>query len=187
MNKPLPVRAHGRAGHCPACDRFIGPVSECPYCENPSRGVPALRLLHIGAVLLAGLGLGFLSLAARHREIPLVKIADISARMNRARVRIEGKVAADAYIGYAGETPDYLSFRLVDGTGSIRVAVYGAAVEDLIHASRVPDKGAWLSASGDLDLSARHPMRLRMQSAGQLTFLPEPVPAPLHPGEGALP
>jgi len=42
---------------CPACQRFVGPVLECPYCGLDAPQRPLKRILRLTAFILSTVGL----------------------------------------------------------------------------------------------------------------------------------
>lgn len=157
-----------RGAFCPSCERFIGPVDVCPYCECDSARNPAFRLLGYGSLILAAAGLFFLHLMAAHSVIPIVRISDIGPMMNFGLVRIEGTVEKAAYLGNRRGTVDSVSFPASDGSGRIRVVAYGAVARDLVGKSLVPCQGMTIDVSGSLNYSADGNTKLILRSAGEL-------------------
>lgn len=153
---------------CPNCDRFIGPVSACPYCSASARRPLVLRALRVGSVVLAVLGLMALYLVVTRRQLPVVRAADITPMMNFAYVRVVGTVERDAYVVERDGTVDYLSFLVDDGTGSVRVQAQRAVAQDLVGEQRVPRAGMRVDCAGSLNVQADGKVKLRLQTAGQL-------------------
>ena len=148
---------------CPSCERYIGPVGRCPYCGSDANRPRAMRALRAAALTLAGVGLLFLYLMVTHREVPLVKIGNITPVMNYATVRVAGTVARTPYISRRDGKIDYLSFQLDDRTGSVRVSAEGETADALHSDGRTPGRGQHLEITGRLNVRADGRCRLRIQ------------------------
>jgi hypothetical protein len=168
MNGPTQENARARPELCPSCERFIGPADECPYCNADSARAPALRVLRYAALALAVPGLFFLYLMARGTDVPLVRIGDVNPLMNFAYVRVAGAVERDAYVGKDGDTVDYVSFLVSDGTGKLRVAAYDDVARGLARESRLPRAGDRVESAGSLSVAADGRTRLRLRSPDAL-------------------
>jgi hypothetical protein len=152
---------------CPSCERFIGPVGKCPYCDADARKMPMMVAVRIVAILLATVGLGLLYAAARHREPPVVQIESITPVMNFAHVRIVGSVSKRAYIGKDG---DYISFSVADDSGSLRVAAYRDVARKLIATRHLPNAGDQVEVRGSLSVAADSAPKLYLKLPGHLTI-----------------
>ena len=153
---------------CPVCDRFVGAAGVCPYCDAGGVTPRGTRMLRYAALLLAGLGLLFLYLAATHRDIPVIRIGEIGPTMNFAYVRVVGSVKKSPYVAKEDGEVDYVSFLVSDGSGSIRAAAYGDVARKLVDANRLPEKGERVDVAGSLSVTADGRTRLRLQSPAQL-------------------
>ncbi len=131
-----------------------------PQVKRPLR----VRVLQIASLVLALAGLVLLYLYSVHRDIPMVKVADIKPTMNFAYVRIAGDVSRDAYVFDSGG----VVFNLNDGSGEIAVMGGRAQAEALENAGRLPRRGDRVEVAGSLSVSADQEVKLRMQSADQL-------------------
>ncbi len=133
--------------HCPSCGRFVGAQETCPNCGAHLGRRISLRLIQYGAVILAVLGLVALWFAARARDIPVVRIQDISSTMNWAYVKLQGTVirppSFDAQTGY-------LRFWIFDGSGEMMVAAYRNESQALLTAGKVPAMGDEVTVEGTL-------------------------------------
>jgi hypothetical protein len=145
-----------RPGYCPSCERFIGPLDNCPYCDCPSERQAGLRLLRILAVLLAVGGLALLALAVHDREPAPLAVADIQPSMNFARVRVSGTVAAAPRSGLARSGEPWYGFTLQDGTNRLRLVAFGDTAAALIarHAASDLATGTPVRAEGWLSVRA---------------------------------
>ena len=177
---------HGRTRHspdcgretsdafCPSCERFIGPKDTCPYCDADSSRAPAWRIMRRFALLLALAGVVCLHLAMRHKEPPLVAVADIGPAMNFGWVRIQGSVVRKPSLVWEGEKVSYLSFSLKDGSNYIRVAASGDVAAELDESGLLPAAGTAVQAGGTLEFDRENRFRLRLHSPAHL----QPVSSP---------
>jgi len=164
MNKaPSRTRA-GNGGMCPSCERYIGPVSRCPYCDADAARPGSLRSLRIAAVVLAGAGLFFLYLMVCHRDMPLTEIGTITPLMNYATVHLSGRVGSRPYVSRQRGRVDYLSFLLDDGTGSMRVSADGRVARALVKDALIPERGRNVDVTGKINARADGKRYLRLQS-----------------------
>lgn len=159
------------AGHiCPSCERFIGPADICPYCNTDSAKKPVLRILRYAALLLGVVGLAFLYLMVTHRDLPVIKVGEITPMMNFAYVRVAGTVERDAYVVRKKGKVDYLSFSVDDGSGQLRVVAYRDVARALAEKGLVPERGTSVDVAGSLNVSAHGRIKLFLQDIGQLRF-----------------
>jgi DNA/RNA endonuclease YhcR with UshA esterase domain len=133
-----------------------------PQVKRPLR----VRVLQFASIVLAVAGLILLYLYSVNRDIPVVKVAQISPTMNFAYVRINGIVSRDAYIFQSGG----IVFDLNDGSGEIAVMGGRAQAEALEKENRLPKRGDRVEVAGSLSVSADQEVKLRMQSAAQLVL-----------------
>lgn len=150
-----------KPGYCPACNRFIGPLDECPYCACPSERQAGMRLLRIAALALAVGGLILLTLAVRRQDPPLLAARDIQPAMNFARVRLSGHVAGKARSGATRSGEPWYGFTLDDGTGRVRVSAFGDTAAAL--ASRPAESGMPVRVTGLLSIRANQMPTLQVQ------------------------
>lgn len=125
-----------------------------------------VRALQAASLVLAVAGLILLYLYSVNREIPTVQISEITPTMNFAYVQITGEVTRDAYIFKSGG----IVFNLNDGTGEIAVMGGRAQAEALKNAGKLPRYGDRVEVAGSLNVSAEQEIKLRMQSATQMTL-----------------
>ena len=133
-----------------------------------------MRLLKVLTLLLAVAGTSALVLASQATARPLTQIASISPSMNFAYVRVEGVV-----VDYPSLSPehDYLSFRVQDASGEMRVGAYRSTVKALLDASRLPMPGDRATLEGTLRVRDDEPS-LTLNVAEALTLQagePQPV------------
>lgn len=155
---------------CPKCGHFVGALTRCPNCKARVPKRMSVRAVRMAAIVLGVVGLFLLYLMARHREIPLVRIADIQPMMNFAYVRIEGTVSGDARLYREGDRVRSLRFFVDDGTGEIPVTVYRAQAQTLLEEDRIPRAGDRVEAAGSLSVSADDNIQLRLQVPSQLVL-----------------
>jgi hypothetical protein len=172
---------------CPSCERFIGPADVCPYCAADSARPPALRRLQYAAILLGVAGLAFLYLASARRELPAIRVADITPLMNFAYVRVCGRIERDAYLAQSRGKAEYVSFVLNDGSGPLRIAAYGRVAQDLVEGDRVPARGAVVEVAGTLNVSAEGRPVLRVQSVRQVRIAASGAVRRREPPQDAAP
>lgn len=157
-------------GLCPCCDRFIGPVRTCPYCNEQAVENRCVRILQLSSLLLAVIGLACLHLAARRRELPTVSIAEITPMMNFARVRLRGTVTREPYVARENGKVDYLSFQIDDASGRARVAARGSVARALADRGLLPEPGAAVDVTGNLRVQAEGYPKLYLQSPEHLAL-----------------
>lgn len=130
-----------------------------------------MRLLKALTLLLAIAGTAALVLASQATARPLTLIASISPAMNFAYVRVEGVV-----VDYPALAPeqDYLSFRVRDTSGEMRVSAYRATVKALLEAGRLPMPGDRVTVEGTLRVRDDEPS-LTLNVAEALTTQSAPA------------
>lgn len=144
-----------------------------PQVKRPLR----VRVLQIASLVLAIVGLGLLYLYSTHRDIPLIRVADITPTMNFAYVRIAGEVTRDAYVFDSGG----VVFNMNDGSGEIAVMGGRAQAEALENAGKLPRRGDRVDVAGSLSVSADQEPKIRMQSADQLILRRKQFARPAAP------
>jgi tRNA(Ile2) C34 agmatinyltransferase TiaS len=160
---------------CPVCNRYIGPVSKCPYCSSDAAKSPLILTIRISALLLATAGLFLLYLTAKHHDPPLITAAEITPAMNFAHIRISGNVRKKPYIA---RDHDYLSFRVYDESGSIQVVAYRKTAQKLISSNLLPAAGDSVTVRGNLSSSASK-IKLYLKIPEHLMINPKtPTPTP---------
>lgn len=136
---PLPGRA-SQSGDtaCPACGRFVGTASKCPYCGARVAKRMSLVAVRWAAVLLSTVGLVLLYFMARTRDPERIRIGDIEPTMNFGLVRLAGEVRGDPRPFRNGNG---MSFHVSDGTGSIIVFLDASQVQAMTDGDLLPRKG----------------------------------------------
>ena len=140
--------------------------TEYPVCGVQVECPVRIRLLRYAALVLASAGLILLYLYSLDRDIPSVRIREITPAMNFACVRIEGEVTGDAYIFRSGG----IVFNLRDSSGEIAVMGGRAQAEALASAGKIPRRGDRAEVTGTLSAGAGQEPKLRMQSAARLVL-----------------
>ncbi len=122
-----------------------------------------MRLLKALTLLLAASGVIALVVASRAMPRPLTAIAAVQPAMNFGYVRIEGVVVAYPTLS---EQDKFLSFRVWDASGELRVTAYRAAVEPLLAERRIPLPGDRVSVEGTLRIRDDEPSLILNAAAG---------------------
>lgn len=175
------------AALCPACERFIGPATRCPYCDSDANTPPVLRAMRIGALVLAGAGLALLFVMARYSRADIVRVGDITPMMNYAFVSVSGEVERKPYIGYRTGVVDYVAFTITDESGALRVVANGPVARALSEGGRLPAARDRVTVSGTLQVGGENQQpRLRLAVAAHLKPQPRAAaPAAATPAEPA--
>jgi hypothetical protein len=161
-------------GCCPACERFIGPLDTCPYCDCPSERQAGLRILRLLAVLLTVCGLALLAVASRRHVTPSVEIGSIQPSMNFARVRVTGELAVPPRSGTARSGEPWFGFTLDDGTGRIRVTGFGETATGLAAVfSKIGTTGTVVNAEGWLSVRAGREVSLQVRNPAHVDVVRE--------------
>lgn len=117
-----------------------------------------LKALRWAALAIAIGGLFLLHLYATHRELPLVRIGEITPLMNFATVRIQGVLESDARMLRSGS----VLYVIDDGTGTLPLFLNRAP------AGKLPKAGSRIAATGSLSVGAGNELRMRAQSVEPL-------------------
>lgn len=125
-----------------------------------------VRVLRYASLVLAVAGFVLLYLFSVNRDIPFVRIGNITPTMNFAYVRIAGEVTRDACIYNSGG----MVFNVKDGSGEIAVMGGRAQSETLKSSGKLPRRGDHVEVAGSLSVSAEQEAKLRLQSASQLVL-----------------
>ncbi len=133
-----------------------------PQVQRPLR----IRLLRYASLILATAGLGLLYIYSIQRDIPIVRIAEITPSMNFATVKLSGKILRNAYLFESGG----VVFNLADATGEIEILGGREQANALKTAKKLPQRGDQIDVVGTLRLHADQTMKMRMQSARQLVI-----------------
>ena len=158
------IHASSRGAFCPSCERFIGPAAVCPYCDADSAKSPVMAALRPASLILALAGLGALHVFAVGREIPAVRLGDVTPMMNFACVRVAGTVQRTTRVFGTKDAPDGLSFLVSDGSGDVRVTADRDIARAVTDGNLVPRKGDDVEVIGALRCSAGRELTLRVQT-----------------------
>lgn len=109
-----------------------------------------LKALRRAALAVAIGGLFLLHLYATHRELPLVRIGDITPLMNFATVRVQGVLESDARTLRSGS----VLYVIDDGTGTLPLFLNRAP------AGKLPRAGSRVAATGSLGVGAGNKIRM---------------------------
>ena len=135
-----------------------------PVCGSQVSRPFRIRVLQYASLVLAVAGLILLYLFSVNRDVPVVKIGNITPTMNFACVRVVGEVTSDAHVFKSGG----IIFNMKDGSGDI--IVQGGRVEaaSLEALGNLPRRGDQVDVAGSLSVNAGQDVKLRMLSADQL-------------------
>jgi hypothetical protein len=155
-----------RHAFCPACDRFVGLVSLCPYCDAVQpRG---MRVRRFCLLLFALTGCGLFVFATRHHVPPVMLAGSTTRTMSGAYVSIAGRVDRSPAMRHGVDGRDGLSFSVKDSSGRIQVFCPERVAESLLATQRVPSKNDAIHVSGRLSVDGDGSATLRCLSAGSL-------------------
>lgn len=141
-------------------------TEKCPAYGSQVKRPLRVRVLRYASLVLAVVGLVLLYLFSVNRDIPLVRVSEVTPTMNFAYVRMAGEVTRDAYIFQSGG----LVFDMKDGSGEITVMGGRAQAQALEVAGKLPQRGDRIEVTGNLSVSADQEPKLRIQSADQLVL-----------------
>jgi len=160
----------GQGTVCPSCNRFVGAYDRCPYCGTSIPKRISLRALRCLALLVAITGVVCLHLMAMYRDIPTVKIADISPAMNFGYKRIIARASQPIRFYRDGDKISGCMLTIEDDTGELRVRAYRPVAEELNRRGISIRKGDRISIAGTLQVLEDSP-RMLLQSPDQLEIL----------------
>ncbi|NCC52325.1 MAG: hypothetical protein EOM20_14060 [Spartobacteria bacterium] len=154
---------------CASCGRFVGALTRCPHCGARVHKRMSVRACRYAAILLGTVGLFLLYLMSINKDIPIIKVSEITPMMNFAYVRIIGEVVSDPRIYRSGDRVESMRFEVSDGTGDIMVQAYRDIAQGLLAAGKIPRMGDNVEVIGSLNVSEER-MTLRLQSEVQLSI-----------------
>ncbi|MBN1899683.1 MAG: hypothetical protein JW827_12990 [Spirochaetes bacterium] len=131
--------------NCPSCGKFVGAYEKCPYCGAHVEKRISIKFFRYGSLVFSFLGLLLLYFISTHKEIPLIKINQISPTMNFAYIRVRGIVFR--YPSYDKQL-DILTLSLNDGTEDIIVKAYRATAKKLQKMKMIPKLGDLVDVEG---------------------------------------
>ena len=121
--------------------------------------------------IFAFLGLALLYVTAVTSDIPLTQIQDVNPMMNFGRIRVRGTVPRKAQVRRKDNDVSYVSFVLNDGTGKLKVVIYGHAANLLVKNDRLPRRGQEIEITGIMNMTAGRKAQLRIETPRQLRLL----------------
>ena len=108
---------------------------------------------------------------ARHKEIPVIRVCEITPMMNFAYVRLSGNVERKPFVGKNDGKIDYLSFSINDGTGNLRVAAYDNVAREIVEMNLLPKEGVYVDVAGSLRVEADGRTKLYLGSSSLLSIV----------------
>lgn len=152
--------------HCPGCERFIGTEDVCPYCDNDSIRHYPRRRIRIASWFLTLTGLSIIWLLRSPAMAPARSPGDAQWSVSGRKTTVVGRVATAPFFAMHGT---YASFTLVDGAGSLRVSVEGAAAQTLSGSTGCPVSGQVVQVTGVLRSHGRDGLRLCIETPDSIT------------------
>ncbi len=134
---------------CPSCERYIGFVTECPYCDADSYKGSLIVKMRVMTLLIAVAGSILLGLSALCHSIPILTVSGIGASANGRIVRLSGQI--DGRVT-ASEADGNISFNIKDGTGRIKVIVDSTCAQMPALGGQKLKQGMRLSLVGRISL-----------------------------------
>ncbi len=157
---------------CPACNRFIGFILECPYCGIDSPAQPLQHTLRLMAITLSIGGLLALLLIGHYIPAPVIPIAQLRPVMNYGYVTVTGTVVTEPRISGNPAAPQSLSFELADAGGQLLITAARAVAKNLLIHDNLPSAAQLVEVTGHLYLITGRPPRLYMDSMQPLNHMP---------------
>ena len=157
------------SGFCPVCERYIGPVLVCTYCNSDTMHKQHLLWLRSASLAFAIIGLCGLGLMSYFSQYKRIDVVEIRPRMNSARIRISGTSNRRPYVSKdkSGKAT-YVSIPLYDGTGIINITAYNDIADHLVSARKLPGKGQQVHVFGTLDIRAGRIPRLNLRNTDHM-------------------
>lgn len=168
---------------CPACERFVGPLDTCPYCDLSMPGTFSLRFLRFASLALAIIGMAALYMMAREGQRPVVAVGAVTPQMNSASVRVAGRVASTPQSGMGGSS--YFSFPITDGSNRLTVVAYDRCARELICSTNLPGRGDVVEVCGTVSINRPGTKRIIMEAPEQLKTLNRGSSRQAGDGDGA--
>jgi len=154
---------------CPSCGKFVGAYEKCPYCGTELQKRMSIIFFKRAALVLALGGLALLWFTATQIKIPVVRIADINARMNNAVVEVKGKVTRVSMMGRDG-----IGFDVDDGSDQLRAQAF-RGLDKMRETGNVPRVGDEVSVVGNVQITERYGTSLMINIPTRVRVFP-PVP-----------
>lgn len=130
---------------CPSCGRFVGAYEKCPYCGASVSKRLSIKLFRYGSLIFSVLGLAILYFISAHKEIPLIKINQISPTMNFAYIRVKGIVTRYPVFD---EKLSILTVQINDGTEDLMVKAYRVTALKIKKLNKIPEIGQIIDLEG---------------------------------------
>lgn len=146
---PSNVREFPAETLCPSCGKFVGAYERCPYCGTALQKRMSIIFFKRAALVLAIGGLALLWFTATKIKIPVVRIADINARMNNAVVEVKGKVTRVSVMGRDG-----IGFSVDDGSDEVRAQAF-RGLGKMRELGNVPQVGDQVSVVGSIQVTEK--------------------------------
>jgi hypothetical protein len=158
--------------HCPICNRYCGPVKQCPYCDATIPFPRLYRQIRASAWILATVGLIILILAAARRPPETIPIRDITPAMQFSRLFFEGELTRAPRIS---RNQNSASTDLDDGSGrTLRIVFLEDAVVSLKEIQPPLTAGSRIRVQGGLRVQADEPPVMFIRSPDQFQILQQP-------------
>ncbi|MCD6106418.1 MAG: zinc-ribbon domain-containing protein [Thermoplasmata archaeon] len=155
---------------CPSCGREIPEgVDVCPHCGarvTKRLGMRALLAFSLALILVGGV-YAALSLQGYRTY---AQIGDLSRKMTYASVQVSGIVTGSPSVYLNPRGMEGISFTISDGTGELRIRVYGKAAQRLVDSRVLPSLGDRVEVSGTLLWSSAGYLYLSVNYADALVI-----------------
>ena len=140
--RDMPLSPGGHQIHCPNCQRYIGPMSTCPYCHFKIPKKASYKTLKYGVLIWGIVGVLLLQQIYSNMPNPEMRIEDLGPENNYGRIVITGTITRSLNY-YESETRAYgtLYMNVDDGTGEMQVISYDETTEWLVEQGKVPAFG----------------------------------------------
>ncbi len=154
---------------CPACGRYVGPVTVCPYCDIDIPQQRGYRILRLAAWLLASGGLFLLWMAAGQVAAPNWPVAKLTPSLQFAQLQFEGKLTHTPRVSRNRRSA---STELDDGSGStLRIVFLDDALEALLDLAHKPEPGTRFRVQGSPRIRQGQQPVLFLRDAGNFDIL----------------
>ncbi len=163
---PSNVREFPAETLCPSCGKFVGAYEKCPYCGTALQKRMSIIFFKRAALVLAIGGLALLWFTATKIKIPVVRIADINARMNNAVVEVKGKVTRVSIMGRDG-----IGFDVDDGSEQLRAQAF-RGLDKMRESGNVPQVGDEVSVVGSIQITEKYGTSLMINIPSRVKVIP---------------
>lgn len=163
---PSNVREFPAETLCPSCGKFVGAYEKCPYCGTELQKRMSIIFFKRAALVLAIGGLALLWFTATQIKIPVVRIADINARMNNAVVEVKGKVTGVSMMGKDG-----IGFNVDDGSEQLRAQAF-RGLGKMREMGNVPRVGDEVSVVGSIQVTEKYGTSLMINIPSRVKVSP---------------